>query len=145
MHVPLILASSSPARRHLLINAGIQPLIRVSHVDERQKIVDFAASQHMPADDVPAYQRVMILADAKADAVYKDYLDGEQSLSAARGEEEVIDPLLPADAPGHRTVSPLADRIAADRGLASLSNGPLLLGCDSMFELDGRAYGKPGS
>ena len=145
MHVPLILASSSPARRHLLINAGIQPLIRVSHVDERQKIVDFAASQHMPADDVPAYQRVMILADAKADAVYKDYLDGEQSLSAARGEEEVIDPLLPADAPGHRAVSPLADRIAADRGLASLSNGPLLLGCDSMFELDGRAYGKPGS
>ncbi len=145
MSVPFILASSSPARRNLLIGAGIQPLIRVSHVDEPAAVAAVAASQGLDPQAVPAYQRVMVLADAKAGAVCEDYTAGEEALSGARGVIETLDPLLPPDDPSHLTRRPLAQAVAADRGIASLHNGPLLLGCDSMFELDGVAYGKPGS
>lgn len=145
MSIPFILASSSPVRRTVLINAGIQPLIRVSHVNERDVIVAWAHAHHQQASAIPAYQRVMILADAKADAVYKDYLAGEEALVAARGEQDVVNPLIATTNPAHHTQMSLKKAIAADRGLAALSNGPLLLGCDSMFELDGVAYGKPGT
>lgn len=145
MAIPFILASSSPARRSVLINAGIEPLIRVSHVDEPARIRAFAAQTGVDPSQIPAYQRVMVLADAKADAVYADYTAGERTLGAARGTQETFNPLLADDDPARIARTDLAGAIAADRGLASLKNGPLLLGCDSMFELDGVAYGKPGS
>jgi|GEM_PF-55478 len=81
----LVLASSSPARRRLLRDAGFAPVIDVSGVDES---IDAAA------DTASA---VRVLAERKASAV------------------------------------------------AGRHPGDLVLGCDSLLDLDGAALGKPGS
>ncbi|WP_405013025.1 nucleoside triphosphate pyrophosphatase [Kitasatospora sp. NBC_01539] len=80
----LVLASASPARLGLLRQAGLDPQVRVSGVDED------AISAATPAE------LALVLAEAKAKAV------------------------------------------AAD-----LTGGELVVGCDSVLELDGLALGKP--
>ena len=85
-HVPLVLASASPARRTTLRAAGIDPIVVVSGVDESQVV------------DLPPAELALQLAELKCAAVL--------------GRDEV-----PADA--------------------------LVLGCDSVLELDGAALGKP--
>jgi septum formation protein len=63
-HRPLVLASASPARLGLLRNAGIEPIVRVSGVDEPAIEAALAAEgRTSPADVCEA------LAIAKADAV----------------------------------------------------------------------------
>lgn len=86
----LVLASASPARRATLVAAGIDPIVRVSGVDEE---AETARSGLHRAHDV-----ALLLARAKAEDV-----------AAGSG--------LPIDA--------------------------LVLGCDSVLELDGEVYGKP--
>lgn len=86
----LILASASPARRRVLIDAGIDPVVVVSEVDEEEMTASLG--------DIPPAQLALVLAQAKA----KD----------------------------------VAPRVA---------DGSLVVGCDSVFELDGIAYGKPGT
>ncbi|MBV2154303.1 nucleoside triphosphate pyrophosphatase [Kitasatospora sp. SUK 42] len=81
---PLVLASASPARLGLLRQAGLDPRVVVSGVDED------AISAATPAE------LALVLAEAKAKAV------------------------------------------AAD-----LTGGELVIGCDSVLELDGLALGKP--
>ena len=81
----LVLASSSPARRRLLDDAGFAPIIDVSGVDET---IDAA---------VGAASAVCTLAERKASAV------------------------------------------------AGRHPGDLVLGCDSLLDLDGTALGKPAS
>jgi septum formation protein len=89
-----VLASASPARLTLLRNAGIEPVVRVSGVDEDAVEAELrAAGRGTPADVCAA------LAEAKADAV----------LHAVRAE--------------------LPDAV--------------LVACDSVLDLDGRALGKP--
>lgn len=89
MTVRLVLASASPARLQTLRNAGVEPEVIVSGVDEES--VDAATPAALAG----------LLAGMKARAVVQQLGDG----------------------PGPR----------------------LVLGCDSVFELDGRAYGKPGT
>jgi septum formation protein len=84
--VPLVLASASPARLQTLRNAGLDPLVLVSGVDEDQ------------LDGLPPAELALQLAELKCATV------------AARED-------LPADA--------------------------VVLGCDSVLELDGQALGKP--
>ncbi len=84
--VTLILASASPARLQTLRNAGVEPVVIVSGVDESQ------------LDGLPPAELALQLAELKCAAV------------AARED-------LPQDA--------------------------LVLGCDSVLELDGEALGKP--
>ncbi|MFF4381988.1 nucleoside triphosphate pyrophosphatase [Kitasatospora sp. NPDC001547] len=81
---PLVLASASPARLGLLRQAGLDPRVVVSGVDED------AITAATPAE------LALVLAEAKAKAV-----------------------------------------------AAGLSDGELVIGCDSVLELDGRALGKP--
>ncbi|WP_042434358.1 nucleoside triphosphate pyrophosphatase [Streptacidiphilus anmyonensis] len=80
----LVLASASPARLGLLRQAGLDPKVIVSGVDED------ALSAPTPAE------LALVLAEAKAGAV-----------------------------------------------AATLADGELVVGCDSVLELDGRALGKP--
>ncbi|TAK71340.1 MAG: septum formation inhibitor Maf [Actinomycetota bacterium] len=94
----LVLASASPARLAVLRAAGLDPLVRVSSVDEAA--VTAAADAAVRRDP---RRLVAVLAAAKADDV------------AASG--------------------------AADPALA----GSLVLGCDSMLDLAGTAYGKPAT
>lgn len=84
MTVPLILASASPARLGLLRQAGLDPQVVVSGVDED------AVTAATPGE------LALVLAEAKARAV-----------------------------------------------AATLTGPALVLGCDSVLELDGTAYGKP--
>jgi septum formation protein len=90
-----VLASASPARLTLLRNAGIEPVVRVSGVDEDAVEAQLAADGRTTPSDV-----CEALATAKAAAV----------LAAVR--DEVPDALLVA--------------------------------CDSVLDLDGKALGKPG-
>ncbi|WP_354640903.1 nucleoside triphosphate pyrophosphatase [Kitasatospora camelliae] len=80
----LVLASASPARLGLLRQAGLDPVVRVSGVDED------ALTAPTPAE------LALVLAEAKAKAV-----------------------------------------------AAELTASELVVGCDSVLELDGRALGKP--
>ncbi len=86
----LVLASASPARKRLLTDAGITPVIRVSDVDER------AIEISMP-DASPA-ELCLELARAKARAVAGEFAS----------DDDVI-----------------------------------VIGCDSVLDVDGVAFGKP--
>jgi septum formation protein len=99
----LLLASASPARRATLLAAGIDPLVRVSGVDEDAVLA--AARERFGALD-PA-DAVLVLAQAKAQAVAESLADAE-----------------PAEDP-------------------DAAGDLLVLGCDSMLELDGEIHGKP--
>jgi len=83
----LVLASASPARRRVLIDAGIDPIVVVSEVDEEAMTAALG--------DISPAQLSLVLAQAKA-----------------------------------RDVAP------------RVGSGSLVVGCDSVFELDGIAYGK---
>lgn len=91
----LILASASSGRRRVLHQAGIDPLVIVSGVDED------AVMAALP-DDTPLRDVVGALATAKADDVHS-------RLPAGVAEDCVV------------------------------------IGCDSMLELDGQLCGKPGT
>lgn len=92
--IRLVLASASPARRALLRQAGIEPTICVSDVDEAG--VEAAAREAY--GDLGPGDVALLLARAKAEAV-ADELDGDQ----------------------------------------------VVIGCDSVLEVDGAVYGKPAS
>lgn len=118
----LVLASASPARLATLRAAGADPVVEVSGVDEDAVL---EAVRGGPA------QRVLALATAKARAV------------AGRicAEPAGADRAAAAQASGTASgVQAAGDGEDAD-GLAPAE--ALVLGCDSMFEFDGQAVGKP--
>lgn len=94
MHTPprLILASASPARRKLLRQAGIEPTICVSEVDEGAL-------------------------EAQARDTYGELGPGDVALLLARAKAEAV--------------------------AAEVRGDHLVLGCDSVLELEGRIHGKP--
>ncbi len=103
--VALVLASASPARLATLVAAGVQPLVRVSAVDEDAVLA--AAEQangRLAAADV-----ALLLARAKAEDVVTVLEDGD-------ADEDIDD---------------------------AASVGVMVLGCDSVLELDGEVHGKP--
>ncbi len=102
----LLLASASPARRSTLLAAGVDPLVRVSSVDEDAVV---AAAQAVAGSALEAGDVALLLARAKA--------------------EDVVAALEVDDAFGDLD--------------ADLANGILVLGCDSVLELDGEVHGKP--
>ncbi|KFI66194.1 Maf family protein [Bifidobacterium cuniculi] len=165
MSIPLILASKSRPRRDILFNAGICPTIRVSHVDEPAALECAARQQGIAVDELGIDEKVMILAEAKAYAVYEAYLEVAAASRAARGERVTGWPLK-ADSAGDDAAEsaedradartrdfsgvdvptasePLQDAMEGKPGLTCSTVGPLILGCDSLFLLDGEAYGKP--
>jgi septum formation protein len=87
--IALVLASASPARRATLAAAGIEPLVRVSGIDEDAVVTRYGVTA---GEDV-----ALVLARAKAEDVAGDVEDA------------------------------------------------LVVGCDSVLELDGEVFGKPGT
>lgn len=172
----LILASQSPSRRRLLLNAGIRPTISLSHVDEGEALARAAASAGIGLADMPAAMRVEILSQAKARAVARTYSDIAQALREAEdGADGLMEFYRPqfggsgsassavsktsgisgtSETPAISAVSQpkaqsLHDFLQADPGYAGLHRlygaGPLVLGADSLFALNGHVFGKPHS
>ena len=96
--VTLLLASASPARLAVLRAAGVEPLVRVSGVDEDASVQ--AAERALGAPLEPA-DVALLLARAKAEDI--------------------------------------AGRLDAEGD----ADADLVLGCDSVLELDGEMHGKP--
>ncbi|WEV67718.1 Maf family protein [Bifidobacterium sp. ESL0769] len=171
MSIPLILASQSPSRRNVLNAAGISPTIHVSHVDEPAAVAAEAKSRGVVVEDLSCEQRVMILAQAKAQSVYQAYRHVAQAARDASGEQVTAYPLEAEDqndgakvkpntakpANGDMTTltrdfsgvsvpveaEPMNEALAEHPGFADTKVGPLIIGCDSMFLFDGVALGKP--
>lgn len=93
MTIPLILASKSVPRRNVLYSAGVCPTIRVSHVDEPAALEHAAEQAGVGVDELSVRQRVMILAEAKAQAVYQAYRNVAEAAAAATGERVTAYPL----------------------------------------------------
>ena len=91
MTIPLILASKSAPRRNVLYSAGVCPTIRVSHVDEPAALEHAAEQAGVGVDALRVSQRVMILAEAKAQAVYQAYRNVAEAAAAAMPVSEVSD------------------------------------------------------
>ncbi|PRY60174.1 septum formation protein [Knoellia remsis] len=103
----LVLASASPARLATLRSAGVEPVVRVSDVDEDAAL---AAAEEVHGPLAPA-DVALLLARAKAESVAR-------ALAAAEDAEH------------------------ADEDVEGANF--LVLGCDSVLELDGEVHGKPG-
>lgn len=120
----LILASASAARRRVLMDAGVDPVVIVSRVDEEALTATLGA--------IAPAELALVLARAKAE-------DVEQGIVS--GRSTAAEPKYPgAGGPGAVDLGAV-DGDAVDRGAADPD--PVIVGCDSVFELDGVAYGKP--
>jgi len=106
-HPTLLLASASPARLATLRSAGVEPLVRVSSVDEDAVV---AAAEEVAGAPLDAADVALLLARAKAeDVVTALEIDHDEGGTDADEEDD----------------------------------GILVLGCDSVLELDGEVHGKP--
>lgn len=179
MTVSLILASQSPARRVVLAAAGVIPVIHVSEVDEPAELRNAANAQGVSVEQMSAEERVSILAQAKAFAVYESWKLVANAAASASGDLVVGYPLeaevesaesessetgsnsLANDSQSHVTHNvdtaqtrdfsgvkvptktfDIHDFAQVNKSSAD-SNSVLIVGCDSMFLLDGECYGKP--
>lgn len=179
MTVSLILASQSPSRRAVLAAAGVIPVIHVSEVDEPAALSNAANAQGVSVEQMSAEERVSILAQAKAFAVYESWKLVANAAASASGDLVVGYPLeaevesaesessetgsnsLANDSQSHVTHNvdtaqtrdfsgvkvptktfDIHDFAHVNKSSAD-SNSVLIVGCDSMFLLDGECYGKP--
>ena len=93
MKVSLILASQSPARRAVLAAAGVIPVIHVSEVDEPAALRNAANARGVSVEHMSAEERVLILARAKAFAVYESWKLVADAAASASGDLVVGYPL----------------------------------------------------
>jgi septum formation protein len=125
----VILGSASPARLKTLQNAGVFPEVIVSDVDERALV---AATEAAQGQLTPAEQ-ALLLARAKAEAV----ADAIGRLSSSPG----LRPSKPANSNEGFDSHCVAQPTSVDgRRIAAPS---LVIGCDSVFEFEGKPYGRP--
>lgn len=164
----LILASQSSGRLATLRAAGVEPIVRVSDVDEPAVLAALARERRTVGDPGPSgAQQVQALARAKALAVAGTF----KADPPRQGPVEAGSPkagFAGAGSPGTGPLgagSPKADpleagsrgvvrpgsggrdaggRDAGGRDAAAMSAGAFVVGCDSMLEIDGRIVGKPG-
>ena len=115
----LVLASASPGRLTTLRRAGLGPVVVVSGVDEDAEL-------------------------ARAREVYGQLEPADAPLLLARAKAEAVATLLERGEPQRRTGATDGGSSAATGTPTSADpDGSLVLGCDSMLELDGEVSSKP--
>ena len=159
----LILASQSSGRLATLRAAGVEPIVRVSDVDESAVLAALARERRAAGDPDPSgAQQVQALARAKALAVAGTFkadpprpgpveAEAPKAGSAGAGSPGT-GPLeagslkaAPLGAGSRGVVRPgSGGGDAGGRDAAAMSAGAFVVGCDSMLEIDGRIVGKPG-
>lgn len=128
----LVLASASPARLATLRRAGVDPLVVVSTVDEDAAVAEATARY----GDLEPADVALLLARAKCEdvaarlAVASEATGADPAPTAEAGSEETG-----SDETGSEEAGPDAEACAAG----------LVLGCDSVLDVGGQAYGKPGT
>ncbi|MDR1767707.1 MAG: Maf family nucleotide pyrophosphatase [Propionibacteriaceae bacterium] len=135
--VRIVLASKSPARLAVLRNAGIEPEVVVSGVDE----------DAITADTPVAL--VQALATAKARAVLErleaappESAPAASSLKARAALERLE--VGPAGRDQPASVSLVASE-PPDGAPGANPETTVVIGCDSLFEFEGEVFGKPGT
>ena len=159
----LILASQSSGRLATLRAAGVEPIVRVSDVDEPAVLAALARERRTAGDPGPSgAQQVQALARAKALAVAGTFKADPPAPGPVEAGAPKAGP-AGAGAPGTGPLgagSPKTDpleagsrgvgrpgpggRDAGGRDAAAMGAGAFVVGCDSMLEIDGRIVGKPG-
>ena len=154
----LILASQSSGRLATLRAAGVEPIVRVSDVDEPAVLAALARERRAVGDPGPSgAQQVQALARAKALAVagtFKADPPGSGPVEAGAPKAGPAGAGSPGTGPlgaGSPKTDPLE---AGSRGVGrpgpggrdagAMGAGAFVVGCDSMLEIDGRIVGKPG-
>ncbi|KAA0022635.1 Maf family protein [Antrihabitans cavernicola] len=139
----LVLASASPARLSVLRSAGVEPVVRVSNVDED------AVAATLPADTSPA-DVVIALAQAKAQSVASELtagLDGVCWLDGADALDCVIvgcDSMLHID--GELQGKPHSVDVARERWSQMAGrSGDLLTGHSVLRLIDGKITARSGA
>jgi septum formation protein len=127
-------------------------------VDEEAAVAQLATDEGVEFDEIPIERRVLFLSATKARAVADVYRNVRESARQAEGERITVRPLddnggslsvVPAapisaeNKPASARFEPLSAVLHKEEGLEGLTQGPFILGCDSMFDLDGVTYGKP--
>ena len=144
MTIPVVLASQSPSRARLLVQAGIRPTIRVSHVDEKAVLQDLADNRGIGVDQLSIEERVLVLARAKAKSVADEYTATWNTMRESVGEFSISRPLENGQGSiAERT--DLHEYVENYPGLYGLMHGPVIIGCDSLFTMNDEVYGKPHS
>lgn len=159
----LILASQSSGRLATLRAAGVEPIVRVSDVDESAVLAALARERRAAGAPGPSgAQQVQALARAKALAVagtFKADPPGPGPVEAGAPKAGSAGAGAPKAGPagaGAPGTDPLeagsrgvgrpgpGGRDAGGRDAAAMGAGAFVVGCDSMLEIDGRIVGKPG-
>lgn len=149
----LILASQSSGRLATLRAAGVEPIVRVSDVDESAVLAALARERRAAGAPGPSgAQQVQALARAKALAVagtFKADPPGPGPVEAGAPKAGPAGAGAPGTDPleaGSRGVGRPGPggRDAGGRDAAAMGAGTFVVGCDSMLEIDGRIVGKPG-
>ncbi len=103
----------------MLYSAGVCPTIRVSHVDELAALEHAAEQAGVGVDELSVRQRVIVLAEAKAQAVYRRYRNVAEAAAAATGERVTAYPLKAAGVGDAGSVPSSSDPTAVSTSASS--------------------------
>ena len=144
----LILASQSSGRLATLRAAGVEPVVRVSDVDESAVLAALARERR--AAGAPGHsgaQQVQALARAKALAVagaFKADPPGPGPVEAGAPGTGPLGAGVPGTDPLEAGSRGVGHPGPGGRDAGAMGAGAFVVGCDSMLEIDGRIVGKPG-
>ncbi len=142
----LVLASKSPARKATLLAAGVDPIVRVSGVDEEAVVADLQSArggEASPAEIVCAQAAAKALEVASSFAAE---LNDANDTAAETGYAHLADDDA-TDACNDCLENSDTDKASAaqltNHATSEAGGVYLVIGCDSMLEIGGRMVGKP--
>ncbi|WRS30256.1 nucleoside triphosphate pyrophosphatase [Actinomycetaceae bacterium MB13-C1-2] len=142
----LILASKSPARRATLLAAGVDPIVRVSGVDEEAVVAELQSARDGEAS--PA-EIVCAQAAAKALEVAGDFVGELNDANGNTAETCALSQVNGSTAAAGdicrmgNSPTEASNIYPPNPDAAEVSEIYLVIGCDSMLEIGGRMVGKP--